>query len=135
MSWVACAWRLPWAFCVGPSQASAQAPADGQHTTDRSLQLKPLRGGRSAAMVKKQRLGTGLLRLALIVLVLVPAQALAASPGTWVITGSMNAPRAEQAATLLPDGKVLVEGGAGALAELYNPSTGTWAPTGNMTTN
>jgi hypothetical protein len=41
-------------------------------------------------------------------------------------------------ATLLPDGRVLVAGGAftdgRASAELYDPVTGTWTPTGSMTT-
>ena len=42
-------------------------------------------------------------------------------------------------ATLLPNGQVLVAGGSTyaascfATAELYNPSTGTWTPTGSMT--
>ena len=54
----------------------------------------------------------------------------------------MHGPRAEHAATLLPDGKVLVAGGAfdldgeGVLAsaELYDPKTGSWTATGSMTT-
>jgi N-acetylneuraminic acid mutarotase len=60
--------------------------------------------------------------------------------GTWAVTGSMNAGRSSQSATLLPNGKVLVAGGLGASgsflasAELYNPATGTWALTGSMTT-
>ena len=48
--------------------------------------------------------------------------------------------RSSHAAALLPDGKVLVTGGATgnyvydavASAELYDPSSGTWAATGNM---
>src|SRR5215831_17250045 len=65
-------------------------------------------------------------------------------PGTWTATGSMNFERAAFTATLLPNGKVLVAGGCTqpfvlchdgiASAELYDPSTGTWTPTGSMTT-
>jgi WD40 repeat protein len=48
--------------------------------------------------------------------------------------------RYSHAATLLPDGKVLVAGGyssssgllALAFAELYDPSTGSWTATGGM---
>jgi hypothetical protein len=35
-------------------------------------------------------------------------------------------------ATLLPDGRVLVAGGPGAVAELYEPETGIWTRTGRM---
>jgi Galactose oxidase, central domain/Kelch motif len=62
--------------------------------------------------------------------------------GTWSPTGSMTTPRSGQTATLLPDGKVLAAGGlsdvtsaiAVASAELYDPTTGTWSPTGSMLT-
>ena len=37
-------------------------------------------------------------------------------------------------ATLLPNGKVLVAGGNGTSAELYDPALGTWTPTGNLNT-
>jgi WD40 repeat protein len=59
-------------------------------------------------------------------------------------TGSMTSPRMSGTVTLLPDGRVLVAGGtvqnpsdpmatiAIASAELYDPSTGSWAATGNM---
>jgi len=60
--------------------------------------------------------------------------------GTWAVTGSMHTGRESQAATLLDNGQVLVEGGYNASAapvtsaELYNPATGTWTATGSMTT-
>jgi Galactose oxidase, central domain len=37
-------------------------------------------------------------------------------------------------ATLLQNGQVLLAGGAGTSADLYNPATGTFSPTGSMTT-
>jgi N-acetylneuraminic acid mutarotase len=60
---------------------------------------------------------------------------------TWVRTGTLNEARYGQAATLLRDGRVLVMGGMGeqpggwetASAELYDPATGSWTPTGSMT--
>jgi hypothetical protein len=65
--------------------------------------------------------------------------------GTWSVTGSMRQGRsglngAGASATLLPDGQVLIAGGEDAnfntlsSAELYNPATGTFTPTGSMTT-
>jgi len=60
---------------------------------------------------------------------------------TWAATGSMTATRIEHTATLLSDGRVLVAGGTPAdfsaltfaSAELYDPATGTWTATGDMT--
>lgn len=57
--------------------------------------------------------------------------------------GNMTTVRAEQISVLLPNGKVLIAGGLAAgfgqvpylaTAELYDPVTGTFSPTGNMTT-
>ena len=74
--------------------------------------------------------------------------------GTWSVTGSMTADRTGHAATLLSDGRVLVSGGyshqtyeyyddngfpvsyteSSSLqsAEIYDPVSGTWSPTGSM---
>jgi hypothetical protein len=55
--------------------------------------------------------------------------------GQFTPTGSMTTARAGHTATLLPNGKVLIAGGAQNLsAELYAPSTGVFTPTGSMTT-
>lgn len=62
--------------------------------------------------------------------------------GTFSLTGPMNARRYDQAATLLPDGRVLLVGGsiydlgskAIATAELYDPATGKFTMTGSMRT-
>jgi hypothetical protein len=66
------------------------------------------------------------------------------STGTFTATGSMATSRSDHTATLLPNGKVLIAGGASeespdgyllptASAELYDPSSGTFTPTGRMT--
>jgi hypothetical protein len=85
------------------------------------------------------------------------AIALAQSAGTFTTTGSMTTPRMGHTATLLNNGRVLIAGGyqnvpggqhcEGSLhvffgfldcvtalnsAELYDPTTGTFSPTGNM---
>jgi WD40 repeat protein len=62
------------------------------------------------------------------------------STGTFSLTGSMGTARFRPCAVLLPSGKVLVAGGGFdsttgaslASAELYDPSTGTFSPTGSM---
>ncbi len=62
---------------------------------------------------------------------------------TWSSTGNLNIGRSEQIAVTLPNGKVLVVGGSGNCiadagcsflnsAELYDPATGTWSITGNL---
>ena len=63
-------------------------------------------------------------------------------PLTFVATGSMHTARANATATLLKTGKVLITGGDTspgnltneyyATAELYDPATGTFTPTGSM---
>ena len=60
---------------------------------------------------------------------------------TFSVTGSLTTARYYHYATLLPDGKVLIAGGADnngqnalSAAELYQPTTGTFSTTGSMIT-
>jgi N-acetylneuraminic acid mutarotase len=62
---------------------------------------------------------------------------------SWVPTGSLNIPRSDHTATLLPNGKVLVVGGRDGnspppnylnSSELYDPATRTWSVTGSLNT-
>lgn len=60
--------------------------------------------------------------------------------GQWAATGPLSGRRAWHTATLLADGKVLVAGGTKSpvagdaidTAELYDPVSGTWTPTGSL---
>ena len=62
--------------------------------------------------------------------------------GRGTSTGELNIGRYAHTATLLPNGKVLVAGGMGSdtcftptsSAELYDPDTATWTPTGSLNT-
>jgi hypothetical protein len=62
--------------------------------------------------------------------------------GTFTLTGTMSEPRAQQTATILKNGKVLIAGGGSGhypsqtvyrSAELYDPGTGKFTLTGQMT--
>src|SRR5881409_631589 len=62
--------------------------------------------------------------------------------GTWTLTGSMSTGRNDLAVVVLHDGRVLGAGGGMgdeelpryASAEIFDPHTGQWTPTGDMTT-
>jgi Galactose oxidase, central domain len=64
--------------------------------------------------------------------------ATAQSPGTFALTSDMTTPRSLHSATLLPNGQVLIAGGASggvlASAEVYDPSERTFRAVGAMTT-
>lgn len=63
----------------------------------------------------------------------VPMPTLAASTNSWSAAASMSAARFGHTATVLLDGRVLMAGGgSNPDAEIYNPATGTWSPTGAM---
>jgi hypothetical protein len=64
--------------------------------------------------------------------------------GKWTLAGNLSIARFDHSAVLLNNGEVLVAGGlnpnvccqvaALATAELFNPATGEWTPTGSMST-
>jgi uncharacterized repeat protein (TIGR01451 family) len=72
--------------------------------------------------------------------------AVADVPNTWTAAGSMTTSRRHAGVVTLPDGRILAVGGVNttgvdfsgsifsATAEIYNPLTGAWAPTGSLTT-
>ena len=62
---------------------------------------------------------------------------------SWSNTGALNTGRENHTATLLPNGKLLLAGGANnnsgiyvcpASTEVYDPATGAWATNGSLTT-
>src|SRR4051812_20744899 len=83
-------------------------------------------------------------RKAFPILILVASGHVCIAQGIFTATGPTTVTRSGQTATLLADGKVLIAGGwipegtgttarAASSAELYDPSTGTFSRTGDMT--
>ena len=122
----------------GPTPAFAQASGTwattGSMTTPRS-KVTLLRNGQVLALGGISGSGE----------YLAGAELYNPATGTWSATGSMTTVRSAGVftATPLQDGEVLIAGGANsssssssalASAELYNPATGTFSPTGSMTT-
>ena len=72
--------------------------------------------------------------------ILVTAELYDPATGRMTLTGAMSAPRVGASAVLLPNGKVLMAGGENWVdipktytsAELYDPSSGRFVPTGEM---
>src|SRR5215470_3624674 len=76
--------------------------------------------------------------LGTVLILTVSAASDAKAGGTWSPAGSRTVARFFPTATVLTDGRVLVAGGCGddncvtvlATADLFNPATGIWSPTG-----
>jgi len=69
-----------------------------------------------------------------LVVLLIPSQLVIANADTVIPTGDMVVAREGHAATLLPDGRVLISGGSGGetSAEIYDPLSGTFSLTGSL---
>jgi N-acetylneuraminic acid mutarotase len=86
--------------------------------------IRPPRGG---SMLLLAGLMTGAAITGVCPQPVAPASA-ATTDARWVPTGNLHTGRMYHTATLLPNGKVLVVGGAiDGSAELYDPATGTWS--------
>ena len=88
-------------------------------------------------MPSQKSVGTAITIMLCLVMAVVTMSHVEASD-TWAPTGSMSVSRFYHTATLLPDGRVLVSGGATddtvplSSAEIYDPALDTWSPTGSM---
>src|SRR6476619_6681692 len=92
----------------------------------------------------------GAFAVSLSAFLILPAGLAQLTPGAFISTGSMVSPRFAHTATLLADGRVLIAGGCidesganatppfcgntiTATAEIYDPATGAFTRTGNLT--
>jgi WD40 repeat protein len=124
-----------------PGAGELYNPATGTWTATRSMSFARI-GFTATLLPNGQVLVAGGAELANQTVILSSAELYNPATGTWTATGSMTTPRSGHTATLLPNGQVLVAGGEGTCvnvscpvlssAELYNPATGTWTPTGSM---
>lgn len=120
------------------SSAEIYDPATGRFAP--ASTMRETRAGHAAVSLLDGRLllvggvGTGWTFLA-------SAELYDPATGTFSPTGAMSVPRENHAAVRLPDGRVLVTGGHSGrgravtiyrTAELYDPTTGTFEPTGSM---
>src|SRR5262245_60374297 len=81
-------------------------------------------------MIRKTQTRSFLFPVLLLSLTSFTSRVFGQSTGVFNRTGDMTTARAGPTATLLPDGRVLIVGGAsqGPLAEAYDPSTGAFSP-------
>ena len=116
-------------------------PATGAFTPTGSLGTA--RGGHTATLLAngKVLVAGGLISLNFAgVSVAFTAELYDPATGAFAPTGNLTATREEHTATLLPDGRVLIVGGASASqgtlasAEIYDPATGSFTATDSMTT-
>jgi N-acetylneuraminic acid mutarotase len=128
-----------------PLEISRSIPALGSEGSNKPswtthAQETLMKNQRSQSRLRDGRL-QGLAHLVNLIAVLFGAAILASSqvvPPSWTNTGNLNKARNfGHTETLLPNGKVLVAGGAGnngslISAELFDPLTGAWSTTGNL---
>jgi WD40 repeat protein len=129
--------------CTAFASSELYDPASGASTATGSLNIP--RYGHSAILLPDGRvLVVGGLDRCNYTHPLASAELYDPASGTWTATGSLSIARRRSTATLLPNGKVLVAGGDDGTtelgttvlssAELYDPASGIWTPTGSLIT-
>lgn len=129
--------------CIYFDSAELYDPATGTWTTTGALQTA--RNEQTATLLQDGRVlvagGFGAIG-SLANATLTSTELYSPTTGVWTPATGLRISRAGHTATLLPNGKVLVAGGSTenafsastSSAELYDPATGVWTPTGAMTT-
>jgi hypothetical protein len=129
---------MGWVTCPVAAQMQGTFTATGSMLTPREQHTATLLPNGKVLIV-----GGGTSEYVLTAAGLSTAELYDPSTATFSATGGMSVPRMSHTATLLPDGRVLITGGyagivnqalagATATAELYDPRTGTFTPTGQM---